>query len=43
MLLQHKPEHSYSTVEEEEWDEGKSKEDIFTELRSWKSEHERYN
>ncbi|XP_030845621.1 leucine-rich repeat-containing protein 56 [Strongylocentrotus purpuratus] len=41
MLLQHKPEHTYDALEEEDWEDGRSKEDIFVELRTWKEAHER--
>ncbi|XP_072172117.1 leucine-rich repeat-containing protein 56-like [Diadema setosum] len=41
MLLQHRPEHTYDMPEEDDPDDGKSKEDIFADLRTWKAEHER--
>lgn len=34
-----KPEHSY--IDEEDEDDGKTKEDVFQELRRWKEQHER--
>ncbi|XP_038052184.1 leucine-rich repeat-containing protein 56-like isoform X2 [Patiria miniata] len=36
-MFQHQPEHSYILEEE---DDGKSKEDIFAELKEWKEQHE---
>ncbi|XP_041472009.1 leucine-rich repeat-containing protein 56-like [Lytechinus variegatus] len=41
MLLQHKPEHTFDALDDDDDDDGRSKEDIFAELRTWKAAHEK--